>query len=83
MTKRFYNLKELVGADNANEIYVVIAEYPEIDYTLIYRNSKYQPWVAAWAYKGDGKSWGQGHYFSELEDALQYIVDLKVAKGVA
>ena len=83
MTKRFYNLKELVGADNANERYIIVAEYPKIDYTLIYRNSKYQPWVAAWGYKGDGKSWSQGHYFAELEDAMQYICDIKAERGVA
>ena len=71
--KTFYDLKSLVGQDGANETYVVVAEYPKIDYTLIYRNAKYEPWVAAWGYNKEKRYWSQGHYFSELTDAINYI----------
>ena len=71
--KSFYDIKSLVGQDGANETYVVVAEYPGIDYTLIYRNAKYEPWVAAWGYNKEKRYWSQGHYFSELTDAINYI----------
>ena len=65
------------------ESYIVVAEYPEIEYTLIYRDSKYEPWVAAWGYKKERNSWCQGHYFADLEDAVRYITQLKEERGVA
>ena len=57
---------------------MIVAEYPEIDYVLAYRGGKYQPWVAAWAYNGKS-SWGQGHYFEKLEDAIEFI---RMKKGL-
>ncbi len=65
------NTMETLTPD-CDESVLIIAEYPEIDYVLAYRGSKYQPWVAAWAYNGKN-SWGQGHYFANLMDAIEYI----------
>lgn len=62
------------GCDNT---VLIIKEYPEIDYVLAYRGGKYQPWVAAWAYRKESNCWGQGHYFEELEDAIEYIRTVK------
>lgn len=61
-----------VGEDSVNE-YLILEEYPEIDYTLLIRESKYEPYVAAWAFNKEGNYWGQGHYFSTLIDATDYI----------
>lgn len=65
------NTMETLTPD-CDESVLIVAEYPEIDYVLAYRGSKYQPWVAAWAYNGKS-SWGQGHYFANLMDAIEYI----------
>lgn len=58
---------------NDMETYIIVEEFPEIDYVLAYRGSSYQPWVAAWRYNKENASWGQGHYFEELFDAMEYI----------
>ena len=57
---------------DATESVIILQEYPEINYVLAYRKSNIQPWVAAWAYNGKN-SWGQGHYFANLVDAIEYI----------
>ena len=62
-------------------VYLILEEYPEIDYTLLYRRSKYQPFVAAWAYNKEGNYWGQGHYFESLMDAVLYIKNVAYEKG--
>lgn len=51
---------------------IIVKKYPEIDYVLAYRGGDVQPWVAAWGYNGKN-SWGQGHYFEEIEDAIEFI----------
>lgn len=63
-------LEKLKG--DATESVIIVQEYPEINYVLAYRKSSIQPWVAAWAYNGKN-SWGQGHYFTNLMDAIEYI----------
>ena len=60
-----------------DETVVIVKEYPEIDYVLAYRGGTFQPWVAAWSYHKENNSWGQGHYFEELEDAIEYIRTIK------
>ncbi len=67
-----------VSKDGDDE-YLILEEYPEIDYTLLIRDAKYEPYVAAWAYNKEGHYWGQGHYFSSLLDATNYINN-KLAK---
>ena len=66
------NIKDVVNT-KASESYVVINEYPDIDYVLVYRGGTCQPWVAAWGYNKEKSYWNQGHYFNTLEDAIEYI----------
>lgn len=58
---------------NETETYIIVEEFPEIDYVLAYRGGNYQPWVAAWGYNKETCSWSQGHYFEKLEVAMEYI----------
>lgn len=73
-------LKNLVLADGPVDDFIVVDRFPEIDYVLIYRNAKYEPWVAAWNYNEERKSWGQGHYFADLCAAVQHIMDKLMEK---
>lgn len=70
---RMRDIRELVIGDGPNDDYIIVAEYPEIDYALIYRNATYQPWVAANGLRRERKSWGHGHYFQTLEGAIDHI----------
>lgn len=71
--KSFYEAKEIVGQDGPNENYLVIAENKNKDYTLIFRNAQYQPWVVAWGYNKAERYWCQGHYFNDLADAAAFM----------
>lgn len=73
MKKEFKNISECVSADNEKEKYIIVAKYG--DYTLIYRKSEYQPWIAAFMYDEDFHCWGNGNYFSNLWDAVRYIAE--------
>lgn len=42
-------------------------------YTLLKTDAKYQPWVVAWGYDPTSKSWGQGYYFCEYDDAANFF----------
>lgn len=54
----------------------IILRIPEIDYVLIHwAENTLTPWVAAWAYNEDGGYWGQGHYFTNKADALEYLAN--------
>lgn len=67
------DIKNLVDDDKM----IIVAEFPEINYALIYRQSKYEPWVAAYGLIRESKCWCQGHYFVSLEGAMEYILSLK------
>ncbi len=54
----------------------IIKEYPEKDYTIINRGTKFLPYVACWVFNKNTYSWGNGHYFEKLEDAIQYVESL-------
>ena len=56
-----------------NEEYVIVEEYPELDYTIIKRNTEFQPWIAAWGLNKEEGCWGQGHYFEHLEEVVDWI----------
>lgn len=46
------------------------------DYTLVARvreNFTVHEYVVAWCYDKESDSWGQGHYFSDIEDAIKYF----------
>lgn len=78
-------INELIETVDAKEVMVIVEEFPEINYVLVKRNTSYQPWVAAWGYSKEKQCWGQGHYFSKLDEAMRYILDKQMAKklGVA
>lgn len=52
---------------------ILVEEYPEIDYVLLYLPKNPTPWVAAWDYDSKTESWSQGHYFQTLEESMNYI----------
>lgn len=70
-TKKFMNIKDIQA--DVDEMYLIVAEYKP--YTLIYRFTSFQPWVAAWCYDPESKSWANGNYFQDLKDAMKYIED--------
>lgn len=58
--------------EDGKELYIVIAEYSY--YTLIYRGTKFEPWVVAYKYRPERKCWDQGRYFDIFADALLYMI---------
>ena len=56
----------------ANGDYILVAEFPKVDYVLIYRSTT-DDWIAAYHYDSETKSWAQGHYFEKIEDAMRWI----------
>ena len=82
MANRYRDIKtchvlalDTITDPNRDDLYMIVAEFPEIDYALIYRGTRDNPWVAAWGLENikRGESWAQGHYFEELFDAMEYI----------
>ena len=74
-------VKEILRTmDNSTEVNLIVAEFPEIDYVLVRRNTNFQSWVAAWGYNEEKQCWSQGHYFCTIEEAMRYILDLQIAK---
>ena len=67
------NLKDLAKGIDAKEKYVIVAEFPTIDYTLVYRPTEFEPWIAAWAFNKEKGSWGQGHCFDTITKAMKHI----------
>lgn len=55
----------------------IIERYPEINYVLVNRGTAWQPWVAAWNYNEEDGSWGNGHYFCSIIEAVMYIKKLR------
>lgn len=59
---------------------ISLERYEEIEYMLAWLpNNSLTPFVCGWlpTYDENGTliSWGQGHYFSCLKDAIEYIED--------
>lgn len=57
---------------------VVLEKYEDIDYALVFLTTNtLTPFVCTWSpkYRSDGNIdyWGQGHYFTNLENAIAYI----------
>ena len=68
----FNDLKNFKRNDEVK--FTLVEEYPEIDYALVYLGkANPTPWVAAWCLNKEQSCWGQGHYFTELADAMEYI----------
>lgn len=61
---------------------ILLKKYPQINYALIVRLSKddtVREYVAAWWYQ-DNETWCQGHYFKDIEDALEFINSKKLER---
>lgn len=44
------------------------------NYTLLFNAElKFQPYCVAYAYDSETNTWGQGHYFHDLDEALQFL----------
>lgn len=72
--KVFTMINDIVNVNSGKrDEYIVVEQYPEIEYTLIYRNTRFEPWVAAWCYHENEGYWGQGHYFETVNEAVSYI----------
>ena len=54
----------------------ILKEYPKKDYVIIDRHTSFQSYVACWCFNKNTYTWGQGHYFDNLEDAIQYVESL-------
>lgn len=80
MNKVMDILSEVVDGVKDETFYVVVAEFPEIDYALVRRNSSFEPWIAVWHLDKESKSWGQGHCFETIERAMMHILDKQIAK---
>ena len=62
---------------------ILLKEYPDLDYALVARvreDNTIHEYVCAWNYEKDG-TWGQGHYFNLLDDAIEYMKELNGQKG--
>lgn len=40
---------------------------------LLDRHTNYCTYVVAWSFDDNDGTWGQGHYFEELEEAREYF----------
>lgn len=67
------DIKTIESLHNCPESYIVVARFPEINYVLINRNTKFTPWIVAWAYDEENNCWGQGRYFDSFIEATRYI----------
>lgn len=73
----FYDFSKFVRTldkDSNKAKFILVEEYPSINYALIFIGKKSPtPWVAAWCPNKEKECWRQGHYFTELTDAMDYI----------
>jgi len=56
-------------------IFTAIREYDGARLHLLNRGTEYQPWVVAWNYDGQTKSWDWGNYSNNLSEALATFLD--------
>ena len=66
------NIKTLDSIKD-NEQYIILEEYPEIEYTIMKRDTKFQPWMAVWQLDKETGTWSNGHYFERLTDAVAFV----------
>lgn len=76
IAKEFVDIRKIEKSEGVDELFTVIGQIG--DYTLIYRYTKFEPWVVAWCFKGT--YWEQGHYFDTFEDAVQYMIANSITK---
>lgn len=73
MDKYFKNITDITKPAQ----YLIVTEYKDINYTLIYRNTDFQPWIVAYGYIPEKHAWSSGHYFQNIEDATAFIQNAK------
>ena len=71
--KEFRELKNLTKGDNTPDDDYIVVEVLNHNYTLIYRNSSYEPWVVAFGYDREAGYWMNGHYFSTIVEAMRWF----------
>jgi hypothetical protein len=76
MGKVIMNMKNLAVKAGENVTMMLVEEFKEINYALIYRGGDI-PWVAAYGYDKATQSWAQGHYFNDFLSAVRYIQNIK------
>lgn len=54
-----------------------ILNYGWEDYRIIKRASDFEPFVVCFMYDFNTNTWGQGHYFDDLIDAIEFLYYLK------
>lgn len=67
--------KNLVLSKNEVKSYTLLARLKE-DGTV-------REYCVAWKFNAETDSWGQGHYFSRLEDAMDYMYSDEILTWVA
>ena len=60
---------------------IELKKYDDLDYSLIYRDGvTLTPFICAWNPTYDDKGcvirWSQGHYFNDIDSAVEYLNDL-------
>jgi len=52
----------------------ILGRYPDVNYVVVrIKDATYQPYVACWNFDNTDYTWGQGHYFSTLNQVKEYI----------
>lgn len=75
---KFKNLNTTVPkGDN----FLIVAEYPELRYALLYRNQDFEPWIVAYGFNREQRCWANGNYFQTLDKAMEYIQAKKQVCG--
>lgn len=73
MGKVILDARTLAIKDGENETNIIMAEFPEINYALIYRPTDCNPWVAAYGLDKENNCWAQGHYYNSAIMAMRHI----------
>ena len=50
------------------------AVYTKGDYTILYRGTSFEPWIAAYCYDKETVTWGNGNYFDSFGEAVLYVM---------
>ena len=78
------NLELVKHVDDKGAVdeYILLEEYPEIDYALLKRDTTFQPYIVAWQFNKEGCYWSNGNYFQDLLSAMKYIYKRSALKNI-
>jgi len=68
-----FKFKEMQTTVPKGDHFLIVAEYPELRYALLYRNQDFEPWIVAYGFDRQQRCWANGNYFQELDKAMEYI----------